>query len=118
MSIPARIDDQLFEAARAVGAVAHRSAVQQLQHWARVGMELEASPNVSVAHVERILAGSAAYDDAPETVQAAARVAWMELIDGDTEQLDLRAEAARAGDVWIGADAEGTVVRRDAASMS
>lgn len=116
MSIPARIDDDLFEAARSTGRVSQRSAVQQLQHWARVGMELESSSNVSAALVERILAGDVDYDHTPEAVQASVRVAWLELIDADADSLDLAAEAADSDRPWIGADADGTAIRRDPTS--
>ena len=42
---PTRFDAGLFESAQAAGERAHRSAAQQLAHWARLGKELEARFN-------------------------------------------------------------------------
>src|SRR5680860_1800596 len=38
-TMPMRVDGDLFEAAKSVGAVASRSAAQQISHWARIGSE-------------------------------------------------------------------------------
>src|SRR5881394_1846291 len=61
-STPTRVDQSLFEAARAAGALYSRSAAQQLAHWARLGRELEASPSVTQDAIARVLAGQALYD--------------------------------------------------------
>ncbi|MCI0157854.1 ParD-like family protein [Leifsonia shinshuensis] len=45
-TMPMRMDGDLVDAAKAVGAVSSRSATQ-LSHWARIGRELEASPVTS-----------------------------------------------------------------------
>ena len=42
-SIPTRVDDDLFAAAKAAGALQSRSAAQQITHWARLGRQLEGS---------------------------------------------------------------------------
>jgi hypothetical protein len=39
--IQVRVDADLFESAKAAGAVAGRSAAQQIRHWARIGREFE-----------------------------------------------------------------------------
>ncbi|MGI8947595.1 MAG: TA system antitoxin ParD family protein [Ornithinimicrobium sp.] len=39
-----------------------RSAAQQINHWARIGRELEASGKVSQRDIEAVLAGDGSYD--------------------------------------------------------
>ncbi len=47
-SMPTRIDGDLFEAAKRAGRVNSRSAAQQLDHWARIGRELEAMMRIGL----------------------------------------------------------------------
>lgn len=112
-----RMDGDLFEAAKAVGAIASRSAAQQLSHWARIGRELEASPGTSQRDIQRALAGEAAYDELGERAQAVVRALWDEEMKGRRARLDLAAEFTQAGRSWTEADEHGNaVVRGDGAS--
>jgi len=113
-TMPTRIDGDLFAAAKAAGAVQSRSAAQQLAHWARVGRELEASHNVSVKDVERVLAGKAPYDALAEREQAVVRATWDERIYVVRSSLDLEAEFVQAGESWSEVDEEGRLVTRRA----
>jgi len=110
--MPMRMDGDLFDAAKAVGAVASRSAAQQLSHWARIGRELEASPGTSQRDIQRVLAGEAAYDDLGERGQAVVRAVWDEEIATRLARLDLAAEFTRAGRSWTEADERGDAVAR------
>lgn len=116
MSMPTRIDTELFEAARAVGAVQSRSAAQQLAHWARIGRELEASGSVSSAAVSRVLAGIDPYDELGDRDQAAVRAEWDSVIAERLASLDLAVEFADAGDTWTELDEAGRVVTRSSRS--
>jgi hypothetical protein len=58
-TMPTRINQELFEAARSAGERMSRSAAQQLDHWARLGRELERSPGITLDAIERVLAGQA-----------------------------------------------------------
>ena len=108
-----RVDGDLFDAAKSVGAVASRSAAQQFSHWARIGRELEASPSASVRDIERVLAGESSYDELGERDQAVVRASWSEQIADSRDDLDLAAEFAQAGRSWTDADEHGDPVRRD-----
>ena len=108
-STPVRIDGELFEAARASGAAFSRSAAQQLTHWARLGRELEASPEVSSRDVARVLARKQPYDSLTDPEQAIVRAAWDERIDQAHADLDLASEFRAAADTWSEADPDGTV---------
>lgn len=52
-----RIEANLFEAARAEGAVQSRSTAQQIEHWAKVGAALE-SCGLTVGQVAALLRSS------------------------------------------------------------
>ncbi|RNL80306.1 TA system antitoxin ParD family protein [Nocardioides marmorisolisilvae] len=107
---PTRFDSDLFAAAKAAGGRAHRSAAQQLAHWARLGQELEASAGVSQRDIDRVLAGQIQYDEVGTHTQAAVRTAWREQLEDDLAALDLRARFEAEGRTrWSEADATGEV---------
>lgn len=108
-----RVDGDLFEAAKSVGAISSRSAAQQISHWARIGRELEASPSTSLRDIQRVLAGEAAYDDLGERDQAVVRAAWEDQFEERRSSLDLSAEFTRDRRSWTEADAEGAPVVRN-----
>lgn len=41
-AIPTRIEHDLYDGAKTVGSTMSRSAAQQINHWARIGREIEA----------------------------------------------------------------------------
>lgn len=112
---PTRFDAALFESAQAAGARNHRSAAQQLAHWARIGRELEAAAGVSQRDIERVLAGQLPYDELGERDQAIVRTAWREGIDADLAALDLKSQFEAEGRTrWSEADPSGTVTVHEA----
>ncbi len=111
-SAPTRIDEDLFAAAKSAGEVLSRSAAQQINHWARIGRELESSGAVSVRDVEAVLAGRASYDTLGTREQAIVRAEWDERMATLRTHLDLEDEFTAAGDTWAEADAQGHIVER------
>lgn len=107
-----RVDGNLFEAAKSTGAVHSRSAAQQINHWARIGRELETSGKVSQRDIEAVLAGDGSYDALAEREQAVARATWDERIARGIAALDVAAEFAAVGESWSEADDGGQVVVR------
>jgi hypothetical protein len=112
-TMPTRIDQTLFEAAKAAGELHSRSAAQQLDHWARVGRELEASPAVTHDEIARVLAGQASYDTLTDRAQAIVRVSWNQQMTERIDTLDFADELRATGQPWVEADADGTVVVRE-----
>jgi hypothetical protein len=111
-TMPTRIDGDLFEAAKASGALMSRSAAQQLSHWARLGRELEAARTINHKDIERVLAGKQPYDSLSDPEQAVARTAWDERIDQARASLNLESEFLASGETWAEADADGNLVVR------
>lgn len=87
-TMPTRINGELFEAAKVAGEIQSRRAAQQLDHWARIGRELEASPMITHGAIDKVLAGEASYDSLVDTAQAVVRVAWGEQILAKIAGLD------------------------------
>lgn len=116
---PTRFDAALFESAQAAGARTHRSAAQQLAHWARLGRELEAAAGLSQRDIDRVLAGQISYDDLADREQAAVRTAWREGVDADLASLDLRGRFEAEGRTrWSEADDQGRVTVHESAEST
>lgn len=111
-TMPTRIDGELFEAAKAAGRVHSRSAAQQLDHWARIGRELEASPAVTLDDVDRVLTGRASYDEVGERAQAVVRATWDDEVAARLGGLDLAERLRATGRAWAEAGDDGDVVLR------
>jgi hypothetical protein len=116
-TMPTRIDQALFDAARTAGEVHSRSAAQQLAHWARIGRELEASPGVTHGEIARVLSGQASYDDLKdERAQAIVRVEWRAQMAERIASLNLEQQFRDAGRTWVDGDADGNPVIRGGAA--
>ena len=109
-SVPTRVSADIAAAAAAVGAAEHRSAAEQINYWARVGMQLERA--TSVDH-RRILAVAAGTEQA-STLTPEERVAARALIDVRIRSLasiTSFGEHARArGETTVSLDDEGRIV--------
>jgi hypothetical protein len=109
-SMPIRIDEELYDSAKVVGAQMSRSATQQVAHWARIGRELESSRSISTRDVAAVLAGEVTYDDVGAREQAVVRAAWNEGISASVASLDVQAELADAGVPYATLDEDGNAV--------
>jgi hypothetical protein len=116
--MPTRIEQDLYDAAKTVGSTMSRSAAQQINHWARIGRELEAAQGVSSRDIEAVLAGRASYDTLNVRDQAVVRAGWDERIADAQHSLDLEAEFTEAGQDWVEVDTEGNTVLREPAVVA
>ena len=116
-AMPTRIEADLYDAAKTVGATMSRSAAQQINHWARIGRELEAA-QVNSRDIEAVLAGRASYDTLTVRDQALVRAEWDERIAHAQQSVDLEAEFTEAGQDWVEADLEGNTVLRQPAGVA
>lgn len=110
---PLRLDPELTRSAEPIAARMSRSVPEQIAHWARIGRELERSPDISVAAVRAVLEGAAQYDALPQREQALVRTAWLERMDELRAGLDLAGEYAGAGYRYAEADDSGQVAVRE-----
>jgi hypothetical protein len=109
---PTRIDEDVASAAKATGELLSRSAAQQVNHWARIGRELEASKSVSQRDIAQVLGGRSSYDALNVREQAIVRAEWNERMTALRDSLNLAAEFSAAGQGWVEADEDGNVVER------
>lgn len=112
-TVPTRIDGELHSSAALVGDVMSRSATQQLNHWARIGREIEAAASVSQHEVAEVLSGRREYDRLNADEQAVVRAEWAERLNARIDALDLGSEFAREGLAYAELDDEGQVVVRE-----
>lgn len=117
-STPVRIDAELYSSARTVAPVMSRSAAQQIAHWARIGMEIEASPDVSIEAVAEALRDARAYDSLGTEEQAIVRAYWSEKMSALLDVLRLDRDFAAEVRPYVELDEHGVVVRREPSRVS
>lgn len=83
---------------------------QQIAHWARIGRELERSPQVNQRAVARVLAGDDSYDLLGEREQAIVRSTWGERITALRNTLNYEDSFTAAAEAYSEADEDGTVI--------
>lgn len=109
---PIRIDRDLAESAKDIAPRLSRSVAQQISHWARLGRELERSPDLSVTDIQRVLAGQGRYDALGSRERAVVKAEWLERMEALRTSLRLD-EAFRAeGHQYAELNASGEVVIR------
>lgn len=106
-SVPIRIDRELDASARQTARAMSRSVSEQVSHWARLGRELERSPDVSVLRVQAVLSGEHEYDTLNPPEQALVRTNWNEQIQGVLSTLDLAAGFEAEGHSYAELDEDG-----------
>ncbi|HVW80581.1 MAG TPA: hypothetical protein VHB69_06565 [Mycobacteriales bacterium] len=107
-----RVSQALYDDAKLAGEVLNRSTSQQIDHWARLGREIEASADVSSSAVGEVLRGARSYDTLRQPQeQAIVRAAWMERIEQLHRDLDMR--KVHAGRPYAELDEAGNVVVRN-----
>lgn len=112
---PTRVDEDLFASAQLVAPLMERSAAQQLAYWARVGREVEAAADVSHRDIAAVLAYRRVYDDLNAKEQAIVRAEWAQRMAERRKALNLAARFRGVGHAYVELDADGRVVRREAA---
>ena len=109
---PIRIDKELADSAREVAPKLSRSVAQQISHWARLGRELERSPNLSVVEIQRVLAGQADFDALPAREQAVVQAEWLERMTELRTSLRLNERFRAEGHQYAELGKDGNVVIR------
>lgn len=109
-SQPTRLPADIYESAVTEAPTASRTVPQQIAHWARIGRELERSPQVNHRAIAQVLAGDGSYDLLGEREQAVVRGAWAERMTALREGLNYEAEFAASGESYSEADEDGNVI--------
>lgn len=109
-SQPTRLPADVYESAVATAHVASRTVPQQIAHWARIGRELEMSPQVNHRQIAEVLSGSGSYDSLTEQEQAIVREGWGDRMSALREELDYAARFIASGESYSELDEDGNLV--------
>lgn len=109
-SPPSRVPADVYESAVAAARITSRTVPQQIAHWARIGRELETSPQVNHRAIIRVLAGTESYDSLGEYEQAIVRQDWADRMTALREGLDYEGQFAAAGESYSEADEQGNLI--------
>lgn len=115
---PTRIDQDVVDAAKVAASAMSRSAAQQINHWARIGRELEMSRELRHQEVVAVLAGQASYDFLTPREQAIVRADWDERATRLRLELDLAAGFTAEGRRWTEVDEQGELIEMNAGEQS
>ncbi len=110
---PLRLEPELTRSASQVAGKMSRSVPEQIAHWARIGRELERSPDVSVSSVHKVLAGAADYDALPAREQALVRATWLERMNALRDVLRFDRPPGAAPHRYAELDEHGRVAIRE-----
>lgn len=109
-SQPTRLPADVYESATSAARITSRTVPQQIAHWARLGRELEISPQVNHRQIARILAGTGSYDSLSEQEQAIVRGEWADRMVVLKQTLNYAAQFSAAGESYSEIDEDGNVV--------
>ncbi len=84
MAKAVKLSEELIEVARREGQVMYRSIGAQVEYWATIGRQVEASGALGPAGVRKLLAGAGAVQDLREVDDAL----YLNLLDRELESLD------------------------------
>jgi len=110
---PVRLEAEITDAARGEATRMSRSVAQQVSHWARIGRELERSPEVSADQIRRVLDGGGDYDTLSTKEQAVVRAVWSGRIDSLRTGLRLDKTFRETGHRYAELDQNGDVIVRE-----
>jgi hypothetical protein len=110
-TIPTRVTTELFDTAKVIGDMTSRSAAQQIEHWARIGREIELASTLAQRDIAAVLAGSMEYDSLATEEQAVVRAKWARLVRERRESLDLVRDFGLRDETYVDIDDEGRIVR-------
>lgn len=109
-SQPTRLPADVYESALVASRVTSRTVPQQIAHWARLGRELEMSPQVNHRQIAHVLAETVSYDSLGEQEQAIVRQEWADRITALRGGLDYASRFAEAGESYSEVDEDGNLI--------
>lgn len=109
-SQPTRLPADVYDSAVAATIVTSRTVPQQIAHWARIGRELEMSPQVNHRAIAQVLAGTRSYDLLGEHEQAIVREEWADRVTALRAGMNYEAEFAASGESYSEVDEDGNLV--------
>lgn len=109
-SQPTRLPADVYDSALTATLTTSRTVPQQIAHWARIGRELEMSPQVNHRAIARVLAGAGPYDLLGEQEQAIVREQWAHRMATRRAELNYATQFAALGESYSELDDDGNLV--------
>lgn len=110
MSTPTRISADVAKTATAVSASEHRSFSEQVNYWARIGMQIERSQSLAFRRVIAVAAGEAQFSDLDPSERVAAHALIDARINERAANEHFGASARSAGRGTVSIDDDGNLV--------
>lgn len=114
-SQPTRLPADVYESAVAAAAISSRTVPQQIAHWARIGRQMEMSPQTNHRMIAQVLAGTASYDDLEAEEQAIVRQEWTDRMTALRGSLNYQDTFRATGESYSEADEHGNLIVHPAA---
>lgn len=109
-STPTRVTGDLATAAASVAAMEHRTATEQINYWARIGMQVERSTSASSRRVMAVVTGDAQFSTlSPEERTVVHATVDARMAERTATQRFGR-ELRKAGRVTVSIDDEGNLI--------
>ncbi len=112
MGTPVRIDDDIFAAARVVGAASSRSAAQQVDYWVRMGRAASMAVAEVRGRIEDAMAGRGQLSDLTAEERLLANAEIDAAIEQAAVSTDFAARLAAEGVTTVVMDDDGRLVTR------
>jgi hypothetical protein len=109
-STPTRVTADVAATAASVALTEHRTTTEQINYWARIGMQVERSASVTSRHVLAVVAGEAQFSSLDPHERAIAHATIDARIAERAAEQRFGPAARKAGKVTVSIDDHGTLV--------
>lgn len=109
-STPTRVAADVAAAATAVAPTEHRTATEQINHWARIGMQIERSSSLASRKLLAVAAGNAPFSDLRPDERPAAHALIDAAIAERVADIRFGPTARSAGQITVSVDDSGRLI--------
>lgn len=109
-STPTRVNADIAAAAAAVASAENRSTTEQVNYWARLGMQLERTTSVASRRVLAVVSGNAQFSTLTPEERTLAHASIDARIAERAAEQRFGPAARKAGQVTVSIDEDGTLV--------
>jgi hypothetical protein len=109
-STPMRVAADVATSAARVAPAEHRTATEQVNYWARIGMQVERATSLEGRRLRAVIAGEAPFSSLATEERIAVHATMDARIAERVAQQRFGAAARKAGQVAVSIDDDGTLV--------
>jgi hypothetical protein len=109
-SVPTRVAEDVAATAASVASGEHRTVTEQINHWARLGMQVERAASVTGRRALAVVAGDAQFSTLTQDERTIAHGTIDARIAERVAELRFGPAARKAGQVTVSIDDDGTLI--------